>query len=55
VAGASALSLPDVFPADHVFRYADLIRKKLGVDCIDLLQFHVWNDGWTEEKNFVKP
>ncbi len=42
----------DVFPADHVFRYADLIRKKLGVDCIDLLQLHVWNDGWTDEKEF---
>jgi len=42
----------DVFPAAHVFRYADLIREKLGVDCIDLLQFHVWNDGWTDEKEF---
>jgi aryl-alcohol dehydrogenase-like predicted oxidoreductase len=42
----------DVFPADHVFRYADLIRNKLGVDCIDLLQFHVWDDSWTDEKEF---
>ena len=42
----------EVFPADHVFRHADLIRQKLGVDTIDLLQFHVWEDGWTEEKEF---
>ncbi len=42
----------DVFPADHVFEYADLIRKKFQTDSIDLLQFHVWNDGWTDEKEF---
>lgn len=42
----------DVFPAEHVFRYADLIREKLGVDCIDLLQFHVWDDSWADEKEF---
>jgi len=42
----------DVFPPEHVFRYADLIRRKLQTDSIDLLQFHVWDDGWTGEKDF---
>jgi aryl-alcohol dehydrogenase-like predicted oxidoreductase len=42
----------EVFPAEHVFRYADLIRRKLGVDRIDLLQLHVWDDGWAGEKEF---
>ena len=42
----------NVFPSDHVFKYADLIRKKLHVDCIDLLQFHVWDDSWSGEKEF---
>jgi aryl-alcohol dehydrogenase-like predicted oxidoreductase len=42
----------DVFPAGHVLKYADLIRKKLGTDSIDLLQFHVWDDGWTGEREF---
>lgn len=42
----------DVFSAEHVFKYADLIRKKLQVDSIDVLQFHVWNDGWTTEPEF---
>jgi aryl-alcohol dehydrogenase-like predicted oxidoreductase len=44
----------DVFPADHVFKYADLIREKLGVDSIDLLQLHVWDDGWTDDPEFRK-
>jgi aryl-alcohol dehydrogenase-like predicted oxidoreductase len=42
----------DVFSPDHVFKYADLIRKKLRVDTIDLLQFHVWDDTWTDNPDF---
>jgi aryl-alcohol dehydrogenase-like predicted oxidoreductase len=42
----------DIFSPQHVFKYADLIRKKLRVDSIDLLQFHVWDDGWTSEPDF---
>jgi aryl-alcohol dehydrogenase-like predicted oxidoreductase len=42
----------DVFPAEHVFQHAKLIREKLAVDVIDLLQFHVWDDGWTDEPEF---
>lgn len=44
----------DVFPPDHVFKYADLIRKQLGTDSIDLLQFHVWTDKWTDDPDFRK-
>lgn len=42
----------DVFPADHVLHYADAIRKKLRTESIDLLQFHVWDDSWTDEPEF---
>jgi aryl-alcohol dehydrogenase-like predicted oxidoreductase len=42
----------DVFPPDHVFTYADLILKQLGTDSIDLLQFHVWDDTWTDDPDF---
>jgi len=44
----------DVFPPDHVFKYADLIRKDLATDTIDLLQFHVWDDSWTDKTDFRK-
>jgi aryl-alcohol dehydrogenase-like predicted oxidoreductase len=44
----------EVFPPEHVFKYADQIRKQLGTDCIDLLQFHVWTDNWTDEPDFRK-
>ncbi|HXZ32407.1 MAG TPA: aldo/keto reductase [Terriglobales bacterium] len=42
----------EVFPSKHVFKYANLIREKLRVETIDLLQFHVWDDNWTDEPEF---
>ena len=41
-----------VFSPAHVFKYADLVRKSLRTDTIDLLQFHVWQDAWTEQPDF---
>ena len=42
----------DVFPASHVLRYADMIRKKIGIASIDLLQLHVWDDSWANDPEF---
>jgi aryl-alcohol dehydrogenase-like predicted oxidoreductase len=42
----------DVFPAAHVFEYAKRIRQNLGTDSIDLLQLHVWDDGWASDTEF---
>jgi aryl-alcohol dehydrogenase-like predicted oxidoreductase len=42
----------DVFPRTHVMRHAEKIRKALGVVRIDLLQYHVWDDTWTNEPEF---
>ena len=42
----------DVFPAKHVFQYADMIRKKIGIGSIDLLQLHVWDDSWADDPEF---
>ena len=42
----------DVFPQEHVLQHAQLIRTALGVETIDLLQFHVWDDSWAENKEW---
>jgi len=42
----------DVFPGKHVIEHAEKIRKALGVERIDLLQFHVWDDSWSDEPDF---
>ncbi len=49
---AWAYGYREVFSQDHVLQYADQIRKKLGTDSIDLLQFHVWDDSWTDDAEF---
>jgi len=38
--------LTDAFPSDYVRRYVDISRANLGVETIDLLQLHVWEDDW---------
>ncbi len=45
-------ALRDVFPREHVMKYAEIIRNDLGVDRIDLLQFHVWDDSWTDDNEW---
>jgi aryl-alcohol dehydrogenase-like predicted oxidoreductase len=39
----------DVFPAGHVRRCAQRSLANLGLDTIDVLQFHVWNDAWADQ------
>lgn len=46
--------LDAVFPADHVRKHAELILKALDVETVDLLQFHVWDDSWTEQESWMK-
>ena len=41
--------LSDVFPADYIIEYTEKSLKNLGVETIDLQQFHVWEDNWAQE------
>src|SRR6185437_8717402 len=45
-------TLAEAFPIDHVLQSVEMISTKIGVDTIDLLQYHVWDDSWTEEPDF---
>ena len=41
--------LTDVFPADYIVEYTEKSLTNLGLDTIDLMQFHVWEDGWADQ------
>lgn len=41
-------TLEEVFPADYIIEYTEKSLKNLGVETIDLQQFHVWEDGWAQ-------
>jgi aryl-alcohol dehydrogenase-like predicted oxidoreductase len=44
--------LEDVFPPEYVVSCTEKSLKHLGVDCLDLQQFHVWNDRWAERSEW---
>ncbi|WP_420596163.1 aldo/keto reductase [Deinococcus sp.] len=39
----------DAFPADYVISSTETSLKNLGMDSVDVQQFHVWNDSWLSE------
>ena len=42
-------SLDDCYPADYVFEYVDKSLKNLGLDTLDLIQYHTWMDSWLDD------
>lgn len=46
--------LEEVFPYDHIIEYTEKSLKNLNVECIDLQQFHVWEDGWAQHEDWQK-
>jgi aryl-alcohol dehydrogenase-like predicted oxidoreductase len=46
--------LEDCFPYDHIIEYTEKSLKNLKVDCIDLQQFHVWEDSWAANDDWKK-
>src|SRR5688500_13848346 len=47
-------SLADAFPPDHIREYAERSLQNLGVETIELLQFHVWSDAWADDEAWQK-
>lgn len=46
--------LEDCFPYAHIIEYTEKSLKNLNVDCIDLQQFHVWEDSWAQNDDWKK-
>jgi len=40
--------LAEAFPHDHILECTEKSLANLGVECIDLQQFHVWTDDWAD-------
>jgi aryl-alcohol dehydrogenase-like predicted oxidoreductase len=39
-------SLDDCFPPDHVQQYVEFSLANVGLDSVDLMQLHTWEDDW---------
>jgi aryl-alcohol dehydrogenase-like predicted oxidoreductase len=44
----------DVFPYQHIIEYTENSLKNLGLDHLDLMQLHVWDDSWTEYEGWQR-
>ncbi len=50
----STYTLEECFPASHIIEYTEKSLKNLNVECIDLQQFHVWEDSWANHDDWKK-
>jgi len=46
--------LEAVFPADYIREYTEKSLENIGVDTLDLQQFHVWDDTWATDGRWQK-
>jgi aryl-alcohol dehydrogenase-like predicted oxidoreductase len=44
--------LNEAFPHEHIVKCTERSLRNLRVETIDIQQFHVWNDEWTEESEW---
>lgn len=47
-------TLDDCFPPDHIEEYVHKSLENLGLETIDLIQFHTWEDSWAEDDRWAK-
>jgi aryl-alcohol dehydrogenase-like predicted oxidoreductase len=50
----SHFNISDVFPSDYIIEYVDRSLHNLGLEQIDLMQFHVWEDAWVQHDEWKK-
>jgi aryl-alcohol dehydrogenase-like predicted oxidoreductase len=47
-------TLDNCFPPEHIIDYTEKSLKNLGLDTIDLQQFHVWEDAWAQDERWQR-
>ncbi len=46
-------TLDEVFPPEYIEEYVHKSLENLGVETIDLIQFHVWEDDWVQDERWA--
>ncbi len=47
-------TLDDCYPPEHIEDYIHRSLKNLGIQTIDLIQFHTWEDAWVADDRWAK-
>jgi aryl-alcohol dehydrogenase-like predicted oxidoreductase len=46
-------TLDDCYPPEHIDQYVHSSLQNLGLEKLDLIQFHTWSDAWLEDGRWV--
>jgi aryl-alcohol dehydrogenase-like predicted oxidoreductase len=52
--GSPESAVADVYPADHIRQSTETSLKNLGLESVDLQQFHVWSDAWADDDGWKR-
>ncbi len=47
-------SLDESYPPDYILEYVHKSLENVGVDALDLIQFHTWEDSWLDDARLVR-
>jgi aryl-alcohol dehydrogenase-like predicted oxidoreductase len=47
-------SADDAFPGEHIRKSTETSLRNLGLETLDLQQFHVWHDNWLEQGDWLE-
>ncbi len=47
-------SFEESYPTSHIMEYTEKTLKNLGLEQIDLMQFHTWDDGWSHREEWQR-
>lgn len=47
-------TLDEVYPPDHIREYTEKSLENIGVETLDLQQFHVWSDRWAADDRWQR-
>ncbi|MGB5378264.1 aldo/keto reductase, partial [Muriicola sp.] len=50
----SSYSLDESYPSEHILEYTHKTLKNLQLEQIDLMQFHTWDDAWSEREEWQR-
>ena len=47
-------ALDDCFPPEYIVEYVEKSLANIGVEMLDLIQFHTWEDKWLDDKRLAR-
>jgi aryl-alcohol dehydrogenase-like predicted oxidoreductase len=47
-------TLDESYPPDYIEEYLNKSLKNIGIETLDLIQFHTWEDGWLEDARLLR-